>query len=92
MIVYGGGVYIMVNKHHTVFYVGVGASISNRIAQHGQKVYSKSFTARYNIEKIVYYELFDTIVEAIAREKQIKKYSRVKKIQLILSKNPGWKD
>ena len=82
----------MVNRHHTVFYVGVGASISHRVVQHREKVYPESFTARYNIEKVVYYELFDTIVEAIAREKQIKKYSRLKKVLLIVKKNPGWRD
>ena len=82
----------MVNKHHTVFYVGVGASISVRVEQHREKVNSKSFTARYNIEKLVYYELFGSIEEAIQREKQIKKYSRVKKVELIVSKNPDWKD
>ncbi len=92
MPTYGGFVYILVNKHHTVFYVGIAASISSRVEQHRQKLFPKSFTARYNISKLVYYEFFETIEEAIQREKQIKKYSRVKKVQLIVNNNPEWKD
>lgn len=92
MTVQGGCVYIITNTYHTVFYVGVAASISNRIQQHQEKFFPKSFTAKYNITKLVYYEVFDSIVDAIAREKQIKKYSRIKKIELIRKKNPEWKD
>jgi putative endonuclease len=58
----------------------------------GEKFYPGSFSARYNIARLVYYELFDSIEDAIAREKQIKKYSRVKKVELIVKKNPEWKD
>jgi putative endonuclease len=92
MVIQGGCVYIIVNKHHTVFYVGVAASVSGRIQQHKEKLYPKSFSAKYNIDKLVYYEFFGSIEEAIQREKQIKKYSRIKKIALIIKINPEWKD
>lgn len=92
MTIQGGCVYIIVNTHHTVFYVGVTASVSNRIQQHREKFFPKSFSARYNIGKLVYYEVFDSILDAIEREKQIKKYSRAKKIELVNKKNPEWKD
>ena len=92
MTIQGGCAYIVTNKYNTVLYTGVAASVSNRVRQHRDKFYPKSFTARYNVAKLVYYESFGTIEEAIAREKQIKGYSRVKKIQLIRRKNPEWKD
>lgn len=88
----GGAVYIMTNRHHTVFYTGVTSDLGNRIHQHKTKFYPKSFTARYNICKLVYYESFHSIEEAIFREKQIKKYRREKKINLIESINPAWVD
>jgi putative endonuclease len=92
MPIQGGFVYILVNSHNTVFYVGVAASISSRLDQHRKKLFPKSFTSKYNINKIVYYEFFDAIEDAIQREKQVKKYSRVKKIELIVKKNPKWED
>ena len=92
MVVYGGGVYILTNEYHTVFYVGVAASIGTRVEQHRDKFYPKSFTAKYNVNKLVYYELYDSIEEAIDREKQVKKYSRLKKIELIISINLQWDD
>ena len=91
-MVHGGCVYIFVNVHHTVFYVGVTADLYSRSTDHKEKINPKSFTARYNVSKLVYYEAFYSIEEAIAREKQIKKYSRSKKIALIVSFNPEWKD
>lgn len=69
-MVYGGCTYIMVNKHHTVFYVGVTSDLYGRTTQHKEKFYPESFTAQYNVDKLVYYELLGTIQEAIAREKQ----------------------
>ena len=89
---FGGFVYIIVNKHHTVFYVGVAASISSRIEQHRQKLFPMSFSAKYKTYKLVYYEFHETIEGAIAREKQIKKYSRFKKVRLIVPINPTWRD
>lgn len=91
-MVHGGAVYIMTNKHHTTFYTGVTSMLFARITEHKDKLYPKSFTAKYNIEKLVYFESFHSIEEAIAREKQVKKYRREKKIELIISINPGWKD
>jgi len=88
----GGAVYIMTNRHHTVFYTGVTSNLANRIYQHKIKFYPKSFTARYNICKLAYFEGFHDIEEAIYREKQIKKYRREKKVKLIESLNSHWED
>jgi len=85
-------VYIMTNTHHTVFYTGVTSNLITRMYQHKTKFYPRSFTARYNIHKLVYFETFHSIVEAIDREKQIKKYRREKKIALIEGMNPQWND
>jgi len=82
----------LTNKHHTVFYTGVTSDLYARIIQHREKIYPKSFTARYNIYKLLYYESFFSIEEAIDREKQIKKYSRSKKKALVEKINPDWKD
>jgi putative endonuclease len=85
-------VYISTNKTHVVLYTGVTNNILNRDDQHRKKINNKSFTAKYNINKIVYYETFTEIYNAIAREKQIKGWTREKKLKLIRSLNPGWKD
>lgn len=84
-------VYILTNKYNTVLYTGVTSDIYNRVLEHTDKVYS-GFTSKYNVHKLVYYEGFEDINNAIAREKQIKAGSRQKKIDLINSKNPTWKD
>jgi putative endonuclease len=88
----GGTVYIMTNKHHTVFYTGVTADLLSRVLQHHNKDFPRSFTAKYNASKLIYYEAHSTITEAIAREKQVKKYSRIKKVNLVESINPQWRD
>lgn len=88
----GGCIYIMTNEWHTLFYVGVTANLPGRISEHKQKINIKSFTARYNIVKLVYYEIFDFIKEAIVREKQVKKYTKSIKIKLIEKMNPRWND
>ncbi|MEP5611555.1 MAG: GIY-YIG nuclease family protein [Cyclobacteriaceae bacterium] len=88
----GGAVYIMTNTYHTVFYTGVTSDLTSRIYQHKTKFYPKSFTAKYNIHKLVYFETFHSIEEAIAREKQVKKYRREKKLILIERLNPCWND
>ena len=87
-----GSVYILTNSNNTTLYVGVSSDIVNRIKQHKEKHYPKSFTARYNLEKLVYYETFQLIGDAIGREKQLKAGSRAKKIALIENINPDWKD
>lgn len=84
-------VYIMTNKNNRVLYTGVTSNLFKRVAEHKDKLVP-GFTMAYNVTKLVYYEEHNTMEEAIAREKQIKGGSRRKKIDLINSKNPGWKD
>jgi putative endonuclease len=91
-MVHGGCVYILVNVHHTVFYVGVTSDLFSRVTEHKEKIHPFSFTAKYHVSKLVYYETFYSIEEAIEREKQIKKYSRVRKVALIVNFNPEWRD
>ena len=88
----GGHVYIMCNINNTTLYTGVTANLPARVAQHKENENQKSFTAKYNCVKLVYYKWFDTINEAIAEEKRIKGGSRKKKEILINSMNPEWKD
>ena len=87
-----GFVYIITNKNNSTLYVGVTNNIVRRVQQHKDKINTKSFTARYNLNKLVYYEAFQMIGDAIAREKQLKGGSRAKKIELIESINSDWKD
>ena len=88
----GGAVYIITNNNHTTLYVGVTSNLFARITQHKEKKYPKSFSARYNLCKLVYYEAHGSIVEAIQREKQLKAGSRKKKLDLINAINPEWND
>ncbi|RXJ51503.1 GIY-YIG nuclease family protein [Gelidibacter gilvus] len=87
-----GYVYILTNKNNTTLYVGVTAYLKERIIQHKEKHDKKSFTARYNLDKLVYYEVYQMIGDAIGREKKIKAGSRAKKITLIERTNSDWKD
>ena len=84
-------VYIMTNKSNRVLYTGVTTDLDSRVYQH-KKGLNPGFTKKYNIKKLVYYEEFDSILDAIAREKQIKKGPRMKKVDLINGSNPEWKD
>ncbi len=88
----GGCVYIMTNRHHTTLYVGVTSDLVARVQEHQSKKHPKSFTARYNLIKLVYFDIHPHIEEAIHREKQIKGGSRKKKEALINAANPQWKD
>ena len=88
----GGCVYIMTNKHKNTLYVGVTSDLQKRIEEHRNHVFPKSFTSRYNLVHCVFYESYYSIEEAIAREKEIKKWRREKKEILINTKNPYWKD
>ena len=81
----------MTNKCHKVLYTGVTGNLFKRVSEHKDKAVP-GFTSSYNVTKLVYYEEHHTMEEAIAREKQIKGGSRQKKIDLIDSKNPQWKD
>ena len=91
-MVRGGVVYILANQGNTTLYTGVTSNIVKRLYEHRNGKYQKSFTSRYAIRKLVYYEVFSRIEDAIAREKQIKGGSRKKKEDLILSMNPNWYD
>jgi putative endonuclease len=84
-------VYIMTNAHHTVLYTGVTNHLARRVYEHKNGLGSR-FAKRYNAHDLVYYEVTDNIFSAIAREKQIKAGSCEKKIELINSLNPEWKD
>jgi putative endonuclease len=88
----GGAVYILTNVKNTVLYVGVTSNLRMRVYRHRNKFYPDSFTAKYRICKLVYYFSYWTIDEAIAMEKKIKGGSRKKKIDLVESMNPEWKD
>ncbi len=82
----------MTNKHHTVLYIGVTSDLIGRVYEHKTKAFPNSFTAKYNCNKLVYYNGFMTITEAINEEKRLKGGSRKKKIDLINAMNPEWKD
>jgi len=84
-------VYIMTNKNNTVLYTGVTNNLIRRVYEHKEKLI-EGFTKKYNCSKLVWYEVYDDSYNAIAREKQIKAGSRKKKLDLINSFNPEWKD
>ena len=84
-------VYILTNKYNSILYTGVTNNLSRRCNEHRKKLI-KGFTSKYNIGKLVYYEVFDHINDAIAREKQIKGYTRFKKKKLIDDFNQNWQD
>jgi putative endonuclease len=82
---------MLTNPGKTTIYTGVTNDLQRRIAEHRQKLI-KGFTARYNLIHLVYYEVFEDVRDAIAREKQLKAGSRKRKVELIESINPEWKD
>ncbi|MFA4880396.1 MAG: GIY-YIG nuclease family protein [Candidatus Doudnabacteria bacterium] len=84
-------IYIMTNKWSTVFYTGITNNLERRIFEHKNKIF-KGFTAKYEINRLVYYETYETAEEAILREKQIKAGSRQRKIDLIKNDNPHFED
>ena len=84
-------VYIMTNKYNTVLYTGVTNDLIRRVYEHKNKLV-EGFTAKYNLTKLVYYEICKDVKEAINREKQIKGWKREKKEKLIKGFNPDWKD
>ena len=83
-------VYIITNKSKTL-YVGMTNNLNRRMFEHKNKII-EGFTKKYNIDKLVYFEIFTNAYEAIRREKQIKGWLRIKKINLIEEMNPGWND
>ena len=84
-------VYILTNKSNTTLYIGVTSDLEGRVGEHKEKVF-KGFTSKYQIDKLVYFEEFQWIQDAIAREKQLKGGSRQKKIDLVIEMNPSWRD
>lgn len=84
-------VYILASKQNTVLYIGVTNNLERRVLEHKNKI-NKGFTSRYNVDKLVYFEEYTNINEAIKREKQLKKWNRQWKIDLIEKINPDWKD
>ena len=83
-------VYIMTNKNNTVLYIGVTNDLERRVEEHKEGRNKKCFTYRYNCNKCIYFEEYDLINDAIAREKQLKNWKRVWKEELINSINPEW--
>ncbi len=84
-------VYLMTNAHNTVIYCGVTNNLARRVYEH-KNCLGGIFTKKYNVNKLVYYEIGDNVNAALVREKQIKGGSRKKKIDLVNSVNPEWKD
>ena len=91
MVVHEYYVYILTNKTNSVLYIGVTNDLSRRLAQHKESG-ENHFSARYNTHKLVYFEPFAGVENAISREKQLRRWTREKKNLLIQSKNPNWED
>jgi len=84
-------VYILTNKRDKVLYTGITSDLKKRVYEHKTKIV-EGFTQKYNVNKLVYYEMYKDVKEAIAREKQIKAGSRKKKVDMINAFNPEWRD
>ncbi|MEI9921536.1 MAG: GIY-YIG nuclease family protein [Bacteroidota bacterium] len=85
-------VYILSNRWHSVFYTGFTNDIQRRIFEHKTKVFKDAFTRRFNVDRLMYYEMRDTYKDAIAREQEVKHLRREYKMQLIRRMNPGMVD
>ena len=86
-------VYILTNPRKTVLYIGMTNDLARRLAEHREQAGQyNTFTGRYNCSHLIYYEVFDDVNLAYEREKQLKKWSRVKKERLISTSNPSWHD
>jgi putative endonuclease len=88
----GGAVYMMTNKLNTTLYIGVTSNLPKRLYEHQNYIHPDSFTSKYKLQKLIYFESFHSIVEAIAREKQLKGWSRKKKNEIIDGFNSKWVD
>ena len=86
-----GYVYILTNTNNTVLYIGVTSNLAKRVYEHKNKEV-RGFTEKYNLHKLIYYEIFKDMMNAIIREKQIKGWLRSKKTLLIEKINPDWND
>ena len=87
-----GYFYILTNKYNKVLYAGSAVDLGMRLNEHRIKADPKSFTAKYNVTKLVYFEALPSIKNAINRERQVKGWVRAKKIELIERLNPEWRD
>jgi putative endonuclease len=87
----GGYVYILTNRPNGTLYVGVTSDLVRRVAEHREGVV-KGFTKRYGLKRLVYFEVYDDIVTAIQREKNMKHWSRTWKVRLVLASNQQWND
>jgi putative endonuclease len=87
-----GFFYIMTNAHNTVLYCRATNDLYRRVHEYKNGLYTNSFTIRYNINKLVYFEVFSLVSDAFGRERQIKAGSRKKKIALIENVNSEWQD
>ena len=85
-------VYILTNKNHTVLYTGVTSNLIRRVYEHKNHADPNSFTAKYKVEKLIYFEETTDVQSAIEREKQIKRWKRIQKIMLIQKSNPRFID
>jgi putative endonuclease len=84
-------VYILTNWNHKVMYIGITNDLHRRINEHKQKIV-KGFAQKYNVTQLFYFEETSSVLAAITREKEIKKWRREKKNKLVISMNPAWKD
>jgi putative endonuclease len=84
-------IYILCNRHRNVLYVGATDDLRKRVYFHKKRLIA-GFTRKYNVDQLVYFEAYDNIKAALARERQLKGYRREKKILLIQQKNPMWED
>ena len=84
-------VYILASRNR-VLYIGITRDLGKRLSEHRSGLYPRSFVSQYNVTRLVYYEEFTDVRQAIAREKQLKSWRRAKKIRLIESMNPEWQD
>lgn len=83
--------YILTNQKVTTFYIGVTNNLERRVYEHRQKL-TKGFTSKYNLTKLIYYEEYPTVIDALTREKQLKNWHREWKINLIKSLNPKFEE
>jgi putative endonuclease len=83
--------YLLASKKHGTLYLGLTRNLVRRVYQHRTKPV-ESFTSRYGVDKLVWFEIYDDAATAIAREKELKKWRRDWKIRLIEEQNPGWVD
>lgn len=82
----------MMASYNQVLYIGMTNDLQRRVYQHKTKAHPDSFAARYNVNRLVYFETFNDVQDAITREKQIKAWRREKKLALLETENPHWKD